>query len=62
MSQVAYKAELFKAKVKVGGAQMAIARRRAKLWEKLERLITHPDDKKVVEIALRGKNMTPRYW
>lgn len=57
-----YKAELFKAKLKVGEAQSAIAVRREALWTALEPLINHPDDKKAIEIVLRGKNMTPRYW
>lgn len=56
------KARLHLAKVKVAGAQIAIARRRMELYQKLAPLIRHPDDKKAIRMVLRSKNMTPRYW
>jgi hypothetical protein len=56
------KVRLFQAKVKLGLAQAVITKRRLELLETLKPLIRHPDDKKVIEIALRGKNITPRYW
>lgn len=62
MSKWANKADLHRAKVKIGLVQGAITKRRIELWEKLEPLIENEKDKRIIEIALRGKNCTPRYW
>lgn len=57
-----FKAELHQAKVKIAGAQFEIARRRAELLKKIVPFIKHPDDRKAIEMVLKSKNITPRYW
>lgn len=59
---LAFKAELHKAKSRIAGKQSKLTYRRILLWAKIGPLIKHPDDKKLVEMALSGKNVTPRYW
>ena len=59
---VAFKAELHKAKVRIAKPQSELMKRRLELWVKLKPLVKHPEDRKILEMALRGKNLTPRYW
>lgn len=57
-----FKAEFHKAKSKIAFQQSKVAVRRIALLAKLKPFLKHPDDKKIIEMALTGKNVTPRYW
>jgi len=60
--ELSSKSKIHLMKKKVGAAQAIITARRIALWVKLSPLIKHPADKRVVEMVLCSKNISPRYW
>jgi len=61
-AELSTKSKIHLMKKKVAAAQVIIAARRLELWVRLSPLIKHPADRRVVEMVLCSKNVSPRYW